>query len=150
MKTQSTKSGRRFNVVVHYLAAVVFLIMVYAIEATQITVLFTTIGIISLIAAVFSGVQIHIKTGLWRFVHAKPENLDEREIELTREVYRRSYSLFTQVGGLLVAPVAVVVNYTGLTNASPSLLPMVFGLLYFANSLPSAILAWTEKEIHRS
>ncbi len=148
MKTQTSKSSRRLSVVIHYITVTSFMVVVYVIEARGVSVPMATIGIVTLIIATLSGLYVHVKTGLWKFVHTKPEDLDEREIGLTREAYRRSYLLFTEIGVLVIAPVAIIVTYTGLDQTSPSLLPMVFALVYIANSLPSSFLAWTEREAY--
>ena len=46
-------------------------------------------------------IPLHIRTGLWRLVHAKVEKLDEREIQQNLESLRYSYVIFA-ISSLLI------------------------------------------------
>jgi len=99
---------------------------------------------------------VHIKTNLWRLVHTKYENLDERQIQVTHQSLRHSYGIFTVlilsvmfcIALLRVAPIQCLL--TGSSDAVPddSMLMVIFaGLLYLAHTLPSSVIAWTEREV---
>jgi uncharacterized membrane protein len=95
------------------------------------------------IALAIAGVTFfyaHIKTRLWKLVHTKTDDLDEREISITRESLQYSYSWFTVISLVFI----MYLVYFNQENY-PALLLIFAGMIYFAHTLPSTILAWKEK-----
>ena len=98
---------------------------------------------VCLIGLVLSFLQVIWRTGLWRLTHAKAENLDERQIMVTREALRYSYGIFAPCSLLLMFAAAVAADFGW--RIFDVMLPA--GLLYFAHILPAVILAWREKVV---
>jgi hypothetical protein len=87
-------------------------------------------------------ISLHVKTGLWKLVHADVGKLDEREVQVTLESLRRAYSIFTVISLAILLVLAVM------TDHHDSMLILVFvTLLYLAHTLPSAVIAWRQKRV---
>jgi ABC-type Fe3+ transport system permease subunit len=128
--------------VINYAALVMFLLLFSAGERSGWTGLVIGATLVSLALALISFVIVHIKTRLWKLVHTKEDRLDERQIQVTHYSLRYAYGIFS------VISLAVLLVLALLAGRSDSVLIMVFAcLLYLAHTLPSAILAWTEKEV---
>lgn len=97
-------------------------------------------GMISLVLSFLQGIW---RTGLWSLTHAKVENLDERQVMVTREALRYSYVIFVPCSLLLMFAAAVAANHD--YHIFDAVLPA--GLLYLAHVLPASILAWGEKVV---
>ncbi len=97
---------------------------------------------LSVIAGLLTFFTVHVMTGLWRLVHAKVDTLDEREIQLTLGSLRYAYGFFS-VTALLAILVMAVFGF-----GSQTLRLVVFWvLLYLAHTLPSSVIAWTERRV---
>jgi len=96
-----------------------------------------------LAAAIASFIFVHMSTGLWKLAHAKQEELDERQIQITHEALRYSYAIFT-VTCLAIMGFNAITGHKGYYMFDV-VLPVCF--IYFAHSLPSSVLAWTEQEV---
>jgi uncharacterized membrane protein len=142
MAIETSKSTRRLLVVVNYVCVVLFLAL-YAVGkylgwGLAVVVALAAVAAILLVSFILA----HIKTRLWRLAHAKAENLDERQIQVTHESLRHSYTIFTIISLVILLIVAVV------SGGDDSMLILIFaGLLYLAHTLPSSIIAWTEREV---
>jgi len=99
--------------------------------------------VVCLIGLVLSFFHVIWRTGLWRMTHAKVENLDERQIMVTREALRYSYGIFAPCSLLLMFVAAVAADHGW--RIFDVMLPAA--LLYFAHILPAVILAWREKVV---
>ena len=87
---------------------------------------------------------LHLKTKLWHQFHSKHtlEQLDERQIRRRLESITMSYSVFA------VTSLVVIFLIAWSAGQNESMLMLVYAsLIYLAHTLPSSILAWTEKEI---
>ncbi|MBN1939292.1 MAG: hypothetical protein JW843_06890, partial [Candidatus Aminicenantes bacterium] len=91
---------------------------------------------------------LHVRSGLWRLTHGKTEVLDEREVQLTREAFRRSYSVLTMTTLCLVFFIFLTVRFSFLTlthRGDYSLgLIVTMALNYLFNTLPASLIAWHE------
>ena len=99
--------------------------------------------VVCLITLVLSFLHVIWRTGLWRLTHTGVENLDERQVMVTREALRYSYGIF--VPFILAAMFAAAVAADFDRNIFDVMLPA--GLLYLAHILPATILAWREKVV---
>ncbi len=83
--------------------------------------------------------SIHFKTGLWKLVHTKVDDLDEREIQLTHNSLRYAYGTFSII-------VLTAILYMTVFEVGSQVLRFVifWALLYLAHTLPSSIIGWTE------
>jgi fumarate reductase subunit C len=142
MKAYMSRQGRRALVVFNYICIILFL-AAFSLGTRSDWNMIYIIGMsATLLAALISFLFLHINTKLWKLVHTKLEKLDERQIQVTHESLRYSYSIFSVIS-------LVVLLVLALTRGNnDSILILIFAsLLYLAHTLPSSILAWTEKEV---
>ncbi|MEA1980911.1 MAG: hypothetical protein U9N54_08055 [candidate division Zixibacteria bacterium] len=136
-----SRAIRRLHVVLNYfcIIAIIVFFAIGKIHGWSSSILI----VIGLIAAVglISFITLYIKSKVWKLVHAKIDKLDEREVQLTHESLRLSYSIFTVVSLLVLLIFAVT------AKEYDSLIMIIFiGLLYLAHTLPAAIIVWKQKE----
>ena len=94
------------------------------------------------VLAIITFVVLHARTKLWRLIHSKAEKLDERQVELTRKSLQYAYGIFAVVCLLYMLVLSL------LAGRHDSTLMLIFIiLLYLAHTLPSSIIAWTEKRV---
>jgi uncharacterized membrane protein len=142
MATEMSKPTRRLLIAVNYLCVVLFLVL-YAVGkylgwSLPVAIALAAVVVILLVSFILA----HIKTRLWRLAHTKAENLDERQIQVTHESLRYSYGIFTVISLAILLIIAVI------SGDDDSMLILIFAsLLYLAHTLPSSIIAWTEREI---
>jgi len=140
MKREISKAKRRIGVIANYASLIILLILFYSAEYLGWNVIFT-IGIIAMFTVfLITYIKVQVKTGLWRLVHTKIEKLDEREIQVTHESLRYSYAIFS------VICLAIMLIYSVAESGSISVL-IVAGLIYLAHTLPSSVIAWTERKV---
>jgi hypothetical protein len=139
-----TRSRRRTGVVVNYGALSLLLAVWYGSppaglsEAVRVALM-----LVPLIIVGISYYMIHLATGLWTLVHARPPDLDERQTEITLLAGRFSYAVFSVLCLLVLFGAAVAGNH-GIILFDV-ILPAC--LLYLAHTLPSSYLAWIEEEV---
>jgi ABC-type Fe3+ transport system permease subunit len=96
----------------------------------------------ALIVILIGFARLYLRSDLWRLGHAESEKLDEREIQLTLTSMKYAYGIFAIVSLLVVLVLALM------AKSHDSMLIVIFaGLLYLAHTLPSAVIAWTQKRI---
>jgi len=142
MKREISKKNRRIVVIINYLSIFFILVFFYAGINIGWNVLIIAGEIIVIITAVMSFIYLHIRTHLWKLVHTSIEELDERQIQVRYESLRYSYSIFSIISLL-------VIFYHSLTIRGDVSFGMLIlsSLIYLAHTLPSSIIAWTEKKI---
>ena len=134
--------NRRIWVLINYLCLVLLLLSFYFSKVIGLTVVIIAGLAFAGVIGIISFVVIHIKTGLWRLTHSKSDKLDERQILITHEALRYSYGIFAVISLAVLLMLALL---EGKYNAT--MIVIFAGLLYLAHTLPSSILAWTEKEV---
>ncbi len=140
MKSKLSRSGRRIGVILNYLCLILLVVFYYTGKGIGWSNLILA-GIGSaLIMVVLSFIKVHVVTDLWKLVHAKIERLDERQIQVTHKSLRISYSIFSVI-------CLVVLFYASMTGGGGIDIVAVASLIYFAHTLPSSVIAWTEKEV---
>jgi hypothetical protein len=86
----------------------------------------------------------YVRTGLWRLVHAKVEQLDEREIQWTHTALLRAYRIVMVLSLVLLALFSLSIRFAVdlLTfRGHFSLgLALMMALFYLVNTLPAALL----------
>ena len=151
MKRKIAGSELKAGVVVNYLCVamiiVAFLIGVYGGWSAAIAIwLF-----ISLAAGIGTFIRYYMGTGYWRFVHAPPEKLDERQVQVMNDSLRRSYAAFSVISLSYILLLTLSIRFSigaeapG-TKVSLGMIILV-GLIYLAHTLPAAIIAWTGREM---
>jgi len=142
MSTQISKSKRRAGIVVNY-GSLLLLIVVFAVGQRLSWNAPAVAGLAVLTALVMATfIQVHVRTKLWRLVHARTDNLDERQYQIALRALRYAYGIFTVTS--LSALLCLALTAEG--NSSLMMLVMA-SLLYLAHTLPSSVLAWTEREV---
>jgi len=142
MKAGISKPNRRIAVVANYGCVLLFLASFYVGKYYGWSVEVIAGAIVTAATAVITFIILHIRTRLWKLVHTKAEKLDERQIQVTRESLRYSYAIFTVVSLLVLMCIALSAG-----RHDSNLILVFASLLYLAHTLPSSVMAWTEKEI---
>jgi len=113
--------------------------------------MFLVPGGITVILLIWSMIKIYFKTGVWSFIHRKNEQMDEREMALARKSIQKAYSVFAVmvlsliVFSLLSISLFEMENF--ITENTSALWFVVAGLIYFAHSLPAAIIVLQENRL---
>ncbi|MFC1541484.1 hypothetical protein ACFL50_03430 [Candidatus Latescibacterota bacterium] len=106
-------------------------------------------GFGALIILIYSTFKIYFKTGVWRFVHSNSEDMDERELALARLALQNAYSVFSVTILFFVVVLSLALSFDSsaqvIMQKSSSLWFVVMGFIYFAHSLPAAIIVLREK-----
>jgi hypothetical protein len=144
-------SKRRIWVVLNYASVLVFIVLVLLGEYTRWVVALSVAAPLLFVLIVVSFVFLFIRTGLWKLTHAKTENLDEREIQITHQSIRHSYTIFSLISLVILFFIFLSVRYSFITltpegHFSFGLMMLTF-LNYLVNTLPAAVIAWTEPEV---
>ncbi|HUV29968.1 MAG TPA: hypothetical protein VMY05_02590 [Acidobacteriota bacterium] len=136
-----SRAHRRTGMVINYAAVVLVLVFAYVRGIGGWSGIATVLEIVCLVVALVTFLQYHVLTGLWKLVHTKVEKLDERQIQVTHDSLRHSYSIFTVICLLVLLWKSLFQGY------DPNLIIVFAALLYLAHTLPSSIVAWTETEV---
>lgn len=140
MYHQISKSKRRNWIFLNFFSLALILVFFYAGKYFEMPVLFFTGGTIALVLLIISFRNGFVKTKLWRMVHSKKEDLDERQTAVVLNALRFSYVAF-------VILCLVIIYGFALVNRGPINVLIAACLLYSAHVLPAVIIGWTEKEI---
>lgn len=142
MQRHMPKSNRRIAVVINYSCVVLFLVFFYAGNYFGWSLPVVTGTVVAVAVVLISFALLHIRTRLWKLVHTRIENLDERQVQVTHESLRQSYGIFSVLSLIVLMCIALF------GGRRDSTLMIIFAsLLYLAHTLPSSIIAWTEKEL---
>jgi hypothetical protein len=145
-KRDVSRSKRRVGVLVNYAALLLLLACFYAAEGYGLNMAIAAAGIILFVVIVVSFISVQIRTHLWHLVHAKTKDLDERQIQVTHESLMRSYGAFSVICLSILLIAELIREYSG-SQIDTTMMPVIGALIYLAHTLPSSILAWTEKEV---
>lgn len=144
--TIPSRTRRRMGVMINYLSLLLLLAGFYAIAGGALTAFFCVVGLVMLAVVIVTFYDVHIRTRIWRQTHAPADRLDERQIMVTHEALRLSYSWFTVIC-LALLVIAELIRGIAVDGGGVTFMPVVAGLIYLAHTLPGSILAWTEREI---
>jgi len=88
------------------------------------------------------------RSDFWRRGHAPDSQLDERELSLRNRAYLSAYQGVATLFLLAVIYLAFAVDFgLWLPTTYEQASTLVWGVLLFTLSLPSAVLAWTERPV---
>ena len=142
MSLNNSISKRRLFVLLNYLSIITALLCFGLGQYINWnTLLFIGLGV-SIVVMLVSFFILHINTGLWKLVHTKTDDLDERQLQVTHQSLRNSYSIFTIVSLLIILGIVFIAK-----DYSSMFIIIFASLIYLAHTLPSSILAWREKEV---
>jgi hypothetical protein len=144
MNVTDSRARRRAYVALNYLSLAALLVCYHALpDLRSAPMLWIVVGLVLLAAIIASFIAAHVRTGLWRLTHSKADELDERQIHVSHVALRHSYQFFLPLC-LLILLAQAVAGRRGIVLFD-AILPVA--LLYVAHTLPSSLLAWTEKEV---
>lgn len=146
-----SKSARRFGVIANYLSLLLFATIFCIGEYGHWNPLFVGILILALFVIAASLYGTLIKTDIWRLTHTEFGKLDEREVEITHTALRYSYALITAFSLLMITIMTFSVRFSIVTlthrgHYSFGLVVMIT-VMYLIETLPAAIIAWTEERV---
>jgi hypothetical protein len=129
---------QRLNLGINYLSIVLILAVFYIIKNTEISKIYLLAEIVPLSLAVWSFIQVFGNTGFWKLTHSFKRELDERELQLLYKATSLSYGFFIIVTLIIIYAYALV-------QKDPIDVVLAAALLYFAHTLPAAIIACRDK-----
>ena len=135
-----SQQNRRIWIVINYLSIVFILSFFYTGKYFNWPLLIIVGQTASILLLIGSSFLLFSRTPLWKMSHSPNDNLDERQLKVVLISLKYSYSIFTIVVLLLVYGFA-------LAEHGPIDVVVAACLLYFAHTLPSAIVGWKEKFI---
>jgi len=142
MKPALSQPKRQLAVIINYGCIVLFLLLFYLGKRAEWSIPILAGMVVMVLIALVSFIILHINTRLWRLVHSRPDNLDERQMMVAHESLRYSYGIFAVISLAVLLVIAVLGGWWD------SLLILIFAsLLYLAHTLPASIMAWREKEV---
>lgn len=141
MYSTLSRSNRRIWVVINYLSLIMLIILYRLGHFKGWSVLIVVSLIVVFITLQFSFSRLHKKTGLWKLVHTSVKELDEREIQITHEALRYSYSIFV-ITCLLIIFIFSILEIDLIIDVISGVT-----LLYLAHTLPASVIAWAEREV---
>jgi len=136
MEKQNSKN--RFWIVSNLICLVLLIIFFYLGKFKDWPLIITIAEISFIVLFIVSLYYGFIKTKFWNLVHAKSNNLDEREVSVVLTGLKYSYSIFTII-------VITIIYISTLLNMHFFNIIFAGGLLYLAHILPAAIVGWNEK-----
>lgn len=136
MELTKSKLNRRIGVILNFACIILIVAFFELIKLGTFSKDFILIEIIPVILLITLYVIYFGKTGLWKFTHKSVSSLDEREIQLTNQALRFSYTLFT----IISLSLFIIYNVLGL-NIN---MVLIVSLIYLAHILPSYFISWTE------
>jgi len=146
LSAKSNRPLRRLGVVLNYGTLIIMLIAFVSLARQSINIPIVAIAIVAALFFMISFINLHVRTRLWKFVHTKIDNLDERQIQVVHHSLRHSYSIFSIVCLTLFFAFGLLKELMPGEIDLP-LMPIIAALIYLAHTLPSSIIAWTEKEV---
>ena len=134
------KQQNRFWMVLNYLSLIVGMLLYYAVKIYNLPgyLIYYEIGFMAIF--LFSLFKAFVKTKYWRIVHTSSKKLDEREMQVVLNAMKYAYGIFTIVCLVVIYSFAIAEN-------QPIDILLAGALLYFAHTLPAAIVGWNERNI---
>jgi len=144
MEREMSTRRRRIGVAINYLSILLILVFFYLgkYAGWSIPLIIGEMAAVAIAVATF--VVFHLRTRLWKLVHASILELDERELQVTDKSLRYAYSIFSITCLLILAYCFYYLTESG-DSAMGAL--VLFSLIYLAHTLPSSIIAWMEKVV---
>jgi len=134
----SPKKSRRSSVILNYLSIILILIIFYLVKLLGISKIYLLFEIIPMVVLIMSFKSAFLNTNFWKMTHTSSKKLDERELQVVYKATTFSYTIFT----ILCLIIIYTFHLTGIGSID---VVLAAALLYFAHTLPAAIIAFTEK-----
>jgi len=134
----SPKKSRRSSVILNYLSIILILIIFYLVKLLGISKIYLLFEIIPIVILIITFKSAFLNTNFWKMTHTSSKKLDERELQVVYKATTFSYTIFT------VACLVIIYSFN-LTGIGSIDVVLAASLLYFAHTLPAAIIAFTQK-----
>jgi len=134
----SPKKSRRSSVILNYLSIILILIIFYLVKLLGISKIYLLFEIIPIVILIITFKSAFLNTNFWKMTHTSSKKLDERELQVVYKATTFSYTIFT----ILCLIIIYTFHLTGIGSID---VVLAAALLYFAHTLPAAIIAFTEK-----
>ena len=134
----SPKRNRRATVILNYLSIIFILIIFYLVKLLGISKIYLLFEIIPIVILIITFKSAFLNTNFWKMTHTSSKKLDERELQVVYKATTFSYTIFT----ILCLIIIYTFHLTGIGSID---VVLAAALLYFAHTLPAAIIAFTEK-----
>lgn len=131
---------QRMNLILNYLSILIILVLFYTIRNSDLSRLYLFLEILPLGLVIWSFYQVFGKTGFWKLTHPYKKQLDERELQLLYKATTLSYGIFVIV-------TLIIIYIYALLEKGPIDVVLAAALLYFAHTLPAAIIACKKRLI---
>lgn len=152
MKKAVSKTQRRTWIIINYLCLILIIFLFYSGKYAGWNIILIIAEIAVIAVLIFSFIYIYIRTRLWKFIHTNVKKLDEREIQVTHESLRRSYSILSVISLSYILLLTLSSEFTihTLRPGGKASLGMIIlcALIYLAHTLPASIIAWTDENIY--
>ena len=137
---ENQKLKNRFLITLNLISLVLMIAFFYLVKFNRWQISFIFAEVVSIVFFVLSFYLGFIKTKFWKIVHTKSKNLDEREMQVVLNALRYAYGIFVIISLVIIYAFAVA-------EYKPIDVVLAGGLLYFAHTLPAAIVGWNERII---
>ncbi len=134
MTQNKSQTNRKIGVVINMTSLLVLMIISEYTFKYDRNIVLLIIGLAALILILISFIFTYWKTRLWHFVHKPIRKLDERELQITGNLLRVAYAIFTVIA-------LSVLLLSSLLEMQVSIIT-VAALIYFAHILPATVIAW--------
>ncbi len=134
----SPKKSRRSSVILNYLSIILILIIFYLVKLLGISKIYLLFEIIPIVILIITFKSAFLNTNFWKMTHTSSKKLDERELQVVYKATTFSYTIFT------VACLVIIYSFN-LTGIGSIDVVLAASLLYFAHTLPAAIIVFTQK-----
>lgn len=134
MTQNKSKTNRKIGVVVNMTSLLVLMIVSEYTFKYDRNIVLLIIGLAAFIFILITFIFTYWKTRLWHFVHKPIRKLDERELQITGNLLRIAYAIFTVIA-------LSVLLLSSLMETQVSIIT-VAALIYFAHILPATVIAW--------
>ncbi len=134
MTQNKSNTNRKIGVVINLSSLLALIIISEYADKFEWNIGFMIIGLAALILILISFIFTYWKTKLWHFVHKPIRKLDERELQITGNLLRIAYAIFT------VIALSVLLLYS-LLEIQVGII-FVAALIYFSHILPATVIAW--------
>jgi len=134
----SPPKSRRSSVILNYLSIILILIIFYLVKLLGISKIYLLFEIIPIVILIITFKSAFLNTNFWKMTHTSSKKLDERELQVVYKATTFSYTIFT----ILCLIIIYTFHLTGIGSID---VVLAVALLYFAHTLPAAIIAFTQK-----
>lgn len=139
MELNKSIKSRRVGVILNFLLLALIIFQNELIRFDLLPQNYKYLKIILIVFILITHFSFFGKTGLWKFTHKRKNDLDERELELSNQALRFSYSVFA----VLIISFLYIFNWL---NFKVTMIE-IGSFLYLAHVLPAYYISWTEKSI---